>query len=68
MMVTLLLRLVSLYKQAPSAMAADDAKKLLLDARQEQDRLAVAGEDISNITRFISEVEYYLYEHLATTD
>ena len=49
-------------------MAADDAKKLLLDARQEQDRLAVAGEDISNITRFISEVEYYLYEHLATTD
>lgn len=62
-MVTRLLRLIDLYKQAPSAETEEQAKQILLEARLEQDRLYVAGDNISDITRFISEVEYYLYEY-----
>lgn len=62
-MVTRLLRLIDLYKQAPSSETEEQAKQILLEARLEQDRLYVAGDNISDITRFISEVEYYLYEY-----
>lgn len=62
-MVTRLLRLIDLYKQAPSAETEEQAKQILLEVRLEQDRLYIAGDNISDITRFISEVEYYLYEY-----
>ena len=57
------IRLLDLYKQGASQESERATRELLTEARMEQDRLSIAGEDISNITRFISEVEYLLYDH-----
>ena len=62
------LRLLDLYKQSASPETEREARALLLEARTELDRLTIAGENISDITRYISEVEYYLFDHIANNN
>ena len=62
------LRLLDLYKQSASPETQREARALLLDAREELDRLTIAGGNISDITRYISEVEHYLFEYYANNN
>lgn len=62
------LRLLDLYKQGTSPESQREARALLLDARGELDRLTITGGNISDITRYISEVEHYLFEYAANNN
>lgn len=59
------IKLLDLYKQAPSKETVEVAKSMLLDAKVELDRTYINGGDDADITRFISELDYYIYEHCA---
>lgn len=59
------IKLLDLYKQAPGKETVKVAKSMLLDAKVELDRTYINNEDDADITRFISELDYYIYEHCA---
>lgn len=56
-------KLMALYRRGANDKTKQEARRLLRDARVEQDRLMIAGENISDISKYISEVEYFLYEY-----
>lgn len=59
------IKLLDLYKQAPSKETVKVAKSMLLEAKVELDRIYINNEDDADITRYISELDYYIYEHCA---
>ena len=59
------IKLLDLYKQVPSKETVKVAKSMLLEAKVELDRTYINNEDDADITRFISELDYYIYEHCA---